>query len=344
MKLDSVLELKSEVLKNLRKKETQRRSAAQTENLVNPYVQNRIAVGYSATDRNQYQLELRVQREVGPAFRQAEEIKAKARGEANIEIIPYVGIPTKAEILDASVFRNFGKDKRPLHIGASVGHSDDGPGTLGAFVEIDGGVAILSNSHVLARSGQANKNDWIYQPGREPGRALSADDRVARLRNFVELSRVERNETDSAIALLNDDVEHDSNQIPKGFDFPDEGKLIRHLPGDPDLFQPNKPVCKIGRTTGWREGILTAIGLDGLTVNTRIGNVIFDNVLEVTWTDKSFSEPGDSGSLIYTRGELAALGLHFAAGPKGTGRKRTTVSYSCRLELILKTYEATLLD
>jgi hypothetical protein len=161
----------------------------------------------------------------------------------------------------------------------------------------------------------------------------------------VELSRVDRNESDSAIALLEKEVDHDSNQIPKGYGFPDEGKLIRHLPEKPELLQSNKPICKIGRTTGWREGILTALSLDGLTVTTpRLGNVIFDNVLEISWTDKSFSEPGDSGSLVYTRDELAALGLHFAAGPKGSGRKQTMVSYSCKLDLILKTYKATLLE
>ena len=87
MKLESILELKKGVLKSLRMQDAERRTATTTESLVNPYAANRIAVGYSAIGAGQYRLELRVQREGGPAFRRAEEIKEEARGEANIEII-----------------------------------------------------------------------------------------------------------------------------------------------------------------------------------------------------------------------------------------------------------------
>ncbi len=89
-------------------------------------------------------------------------------GKRFIEIIPYVEIPTKAEILDASVFRSYGGNKRPLHIGLSVGHTDDSPGSLGAFLETGDGVAILSNSPVLALSGRAEKKTGFTSWGVSP--------------------------------------------------------------------------------------------------------------------------------------------------------------------------------
>ena len=332
MKLQSVLDLKTQVLTTLRKHDAARRPGTSVESPVNPYPANRIAVGYSAVAaRGQFQLELRVQRLDGPAFRQAEQIKLQAAGEANIEVIPRIEIPTKTSTEEAGCWRGFCGNVRPLHIGLSVGHKEDTPGTLGAFLQTDDGVAVLSNSHVLALSGEAEEGDWVYQPGRETGRSMLANTRIGKLKNFTELSRANRNSSDSAIALLEPGVDHLSNRVPTGHDFPDEGELIRHQPHDPSspfdprLSAPNKRVCKVGRTTGWTEGMLTAMSIDDITVSTRLGNVVFDNVMEITWLarDNPFTKPGDSGSLVYTREELAAIGLHFAAGTKGTGKQQT---------------------
>jgi hypothetical protein len=74
---------------------------------------------------------------------------------------------------------------------------------------------------------------------------------------------------------------------------------------------------------------------------------VFDDVIEVTWksTKEPFSKPGDSGSLVFTKNGIVAVGLHFAGGVKRTNNGKTLgVSYSCDLEAVLKAHQASLID
>jgi hypothetical protein len=172
MRKESVLELKNEVLKSLWAKSARQRGAiAQTQGLVNPYVESRLAVGYSQPKKGKYKLEFRVQRADGAAYELAEKFKQKAKKEANIEVVPSIEIPSKTAVLDVIGHKGLikGKDLRndePIHIGLSIGHADDGAGTLGAFVSDNDKDCILSNNHVLALMGAARLGDPIYQPGR----------------------------------------------------------------------------------------------------------------------------------------------------------------------------------
>ena len=53
-------------------------------------------------------------------------------------------------------------------------------------------------------------------------------------------------------------------------------------------------VHKVGRTTGVRHGRVTAIELDGITVEYDIGVISFDNQIEIEGAGtKSFSDSGD---------------------------------------------------
>ncbi len=103
-------------------------------------------------------------------------------------------------------------------------------------------------------------------------------------------------------------------------------------------------MCKIGRTTCYTRGVLRAVDLDRVPVNVPgEGILLFKNVIEIRslTTDKPFSLPGDSGSLVFTEDGLEAIGIVFSGGWREDGYK---VSYVCKLEPILKWANAELLN
>ena len=298
MRRSSVLELKKMITEELKEK-AEFQLGTSVQGLVHPKKEGRLAVGYSKIKRNNYQLELRVQRGKGVAYNRALEIKDMARGEANIEIVPVVEVPPRAEVPEKGRIRLTGRT-RPLEIGISIGHLEGGTGTLGAFVELnDGRPAILSNNHVMARFNNADTGDFIYQPGQQDISRQLAGNRIARLHNFVELSRELRNHVDSAIAVIKDDISFRGNIIPSGVRHSRPGELLKL--GDPLELAANTVVSKIGRTTGFRQGIVKAIALDNVPVRTPIGNLMFDDTIEIEWLpDKEpFTKPGDSGSIVF---------------------------------------------
>jgi hypothetical protein len=348
MNRESVLELKQEVLKSLMVGGAGRGGAA-TQSLVNPRVESRLAVGYSETVKGDFQLELRVQRKQGAAYQRALNFKEQAKQEANIEEIPRIEIPAKTAVFDSSDKPKLVAYTRPLHIGLSVGHNDGGAGTLGAFVtDADGNECILSNNHVLSLMGQPD-DKAIYQPGRPDQSPLRTHHMIAKLSDTIVIAKTIRNESDSALAILLEGMDHESNKIPTGFDYPMEGQMI----GEPDdeasmleLLNKDEILCKIGRTTGYTEGRISAVALDNVPVKTALGNILFDNVIEINWESqrKPFSLTGDSGSLVFTKNGLVAVGLHFAGGLKKRDGREVGVSYSCNIMTVLKAHSASLLD
>jgi hypothetical protein len=305
---------------------------------------------YSQSRKGSYKLEFRVHRRHGAAYQRALEFRKKAKREANIEEVSFIEIPSRTAILGVPGRATLTARKRPLHLGLSIGHADDGAGTLGAFVsDNQGNVCILSNNHVLALMGQAELEDPIYQPGRPDKQRLTAQEEIASLSNYVIVTKKERDSADAAIAILDKNAQHESNRIPKGLGFPMEGRMIREVASFKDLLALMKKgtaVCKIGRTTGYTEGRIGAVALDNITVKTAIGNVVFDNVIEVDWESnkRPFTLPGDSGSMVFTKNGLWAVGLHFAGGQKKVKGRGIGVSYSCNMSTILQTLEVSLLD
>lgn len=75
---------------------------------------------------------------------------------------------------------------RPLVPGTSVAHKDVTAGTIGAFVEVDGQVMILSNNHVLANTNDSKLGDAVLQPGKYDGG--KAEDQVATLYWYAPLT------------------------------------------------------------------------------------------------------------------------------------------------------------
>ncbi len=341
MKKASVLELKKSSLKSLRK--ALRPSGPSVESII-PVIQNRIAVGYSRLEKDDYRLEIRVQRKDGPAYKQALQIKEEAHDEANIEVVRQIAIPTRLEIEDADPHPALIKRVRPLQIGLSIAHRDGAAGTLGAFVDTDDGHCILSNSHVLAQPSAAAENDPIFQPGRPDVARLNNKGQIGRLYSYDVLSRNVSNDCDSAIALLEKDESHIGNVIPAGCGSPFAGGKIVLREQIEDLLTKGREVYKIGRTTGWSVGTIDAVAVDDLIVSSGLGNLIYSDVIQIEWMDqkKPFSLPGDSGSLVFLQDgdEFVAFGLHFAGGKKEGGEG---VSFTCNLALALDSHSATFL-
>jgi hypothetical protein len=335
------------VLKSLWAQSAKHLSATQTQGLAGPNVESRLAVGYSQSKNKEYKLELRVQRRYGAAYKAAEEFKKKAGREANIEVVPSIEIPSRTAVFNVGGQKTLTLTQRPLHIGLSIGHADDGAGTLGAFVvDSEGNECVLSNNHVLALMGSAELDDPIFQPGR-PDQRLTGKRKIGNLSNYCVITKDDRDSIDAAVAALDEEIEHESNRIPNSF--PMRGKKIRQvnpLRNSLDLLNKGTVVCKIGRTTGFTTGRVAAVSVDNVTVKTSIGNVVFDNVIEINWesNQKPFSRPGDSGSVVFTKDGQWAIGLHFAGGEKMVKGKKVGVSYSCDMATVLETLDISLLD
>lgn len=203
------------------------------------------------------------------------------------------------------------KRQRPLRPGLSVSHADVTAGTIGAFV-VDGSGAVLalSNNHVLADSGRGAAGDVVMQPGVADGGSAAAD-RIGILDGVVALDPVAPNLVDAATARLDDDVEV-SAQYPAG-------SLAGWVAVTDDV-----EVEKAGRTTGVTRGRVSAIEIDGISVQYPTGVIDFDDQIEVTGGGpEGFSSGGDSGSLVYRPDTREAVGLLFAGsdtgGPDGQG-------------------------
>jgi hypothetical protein len=199
---------------------------------------------------------------------------------------------------------------RPAQPGCSVGfnypHGDIVmAGTFGAVVRDAAGVYILSNNHVLADEGQLAAGAPIYQPGlMDDGHTHT--DRIASLTRFVPLQTSTPNAVDAAIAELKKPAEV-SNSI-----------LFIGPPSAPADAQIDMPVHKFGRTTGYTVGQVSSVDTD-VTVQYETGNYTFHSqIIVLGLNGTAFSGSGDSGSLVVSRANNAAVGLLFAGGPQHT--------------------------
>jgi len=194
---------------------------------------------------------------------------------------------------------------KPIHPGDSIGHVTATYGTLGAVVSRSGKLYLLSNSHVLARSGKAKVKDVILSPGKTDG-GKNPRDLVARLAAFKKFVKGGTfvNSADCAIAVPVASRLADINPaipgigIPKGIKTPQRGMKI----------------VKVGRASGKTFGVIKDVHFRFVFKYDGIGEVgFFDQVLCTR-----YSIPGDSGSLVLDRKTKRAVGLHFASAPNGS--------------------------
>jgi hypothetical protein len=269
-----------------------------------------MSIGLAPLGKRQVRLAIRVQRQALMGSPAVEAAVRAARGEADVR---FVG---RVEKRTAGWMR---ARQRPLRIGCSIGHHAITAGTLGCFVRKTpgGGVHILSNNHVLADENAAARGDAIIQPG-DADKGRRPGDVVASLRSFVRLKTGANNLVDAAIAEVKAGVDFDARSL---------GSFGTLNGVGADILDDGIPVRKIGRTTGETTGRVSAFELDEVVVGFGIGNLAFDNQIEIESDGAGpFSDGGDSGSAILDA-ENRIVALLFAGSETG-GSNGLGVTYA----------------
>lgn len=319
--------------------------AVSAQSAVPPQPDRRLALGWSRVSETQARLEMRVNRRDGWALQRARSLRETVRGEAAILIMDKASVTPKSHALRSEA-RDGLAPATALCLGASVGHTDGGPGSIGGFARTgDGRLVALSCHHVLRPNEAAETGDKIYHPGRgDVSRLLASRHHIGTLSEYVVLSKSHLNDVDLAYAALRENVTDLGNVLPSGL-VPQElaNKPITRL-GSPDAeIYKGLTVGKIGRTTGYRTGTVNADQLvSGLTVNfPGSGDFLFGRVVEIRWNalNDPFSMDGDSGSLVFTVDERVGVGMHFAAVSMATDDETgetVGLSYAFPLDLATK--------
>jgi hypothetical protein len=307
-------------------------------------IQRSVAIGI-ARHEGEYRLAVRVQRPGLLRSSLVERIARQASGEVDVRMIGRIdkrararrAAPARSLAAKAVPVPWYQRNTRPLLIGASVGHINVTAGTIAAFVERRDATCLLSNNHVVANENLASRRDWIlqrasYDGGRQPS------ERVARLRFWVTLKKTGTNFVDAALAEVQPGIEIDAARLRELVN-----KRDRALTGlGPDFVDAGETVFKVGRTTGPTEGRVTAFDIDNLVVNYDMGNLRFDNQIEIEGAgNQAFSDGGDSGSLIVNAG-MEAVALLFAGGDAG-GSNGLGLTYANSIHRVLKDLKSTLL-
>jgi len=199
---------------------------------------------------------------------------------------------------------------RPAQPGSSIGFQDPNnqftmAGTFGAVVKDKNGIYVLSNNHVLADENRLPPGASIFQPGLLDGGSI-ATDQIAALTRFVTLQAQQPNAVDCALAKATNPNLLSSVVL-----------YIGAVQGTADAAI-DMGVHKFGRTTSYTVGRVTSTDTD-VTVGYDIGNLSFTGQIIIVGTGgKTFSNAGDSGSLILQRGTNKAVGLLFAGSASHT--------------------------
>lgn len=246
------------------------------------------------------------------------------------ELIPGEIKGIKTDVIETGVIKALHTERhRPALGGISVGHVDITAGTLGCVVSKAGTRYLLSNSHVLACSGDANIGDNILQPGSHDGGAI-AEDHFAELSAHVPINfsgaisecpisgvfvwginkllglirsktylqaikQTEENLVDAAIA-----------QPLKDSDLSNEILEIGEIKGTKSAILGMK-IKKSGRTTGLTTGEITQTNV---TVRVQYGEGKIAEFSDQIMAGK-MCEGGDSGSAVFTDDNYI-VGLLFA--------------------------------
>jgi hypothetical protein len=285
-----------------------------------------LSLGVSPSGTRDFKVAVRIQHrslERGP---HVEHIDRESRGEMDVR---YVGRAVKQTLWHQT-------KQRPLLIGASVGHFDTIGGTLGCFVALmgggDGTPRILSNNQVLANENRGRRGDDIVQPNKFD-RGVNGPDTIASLDVFKPLLTTGANRVDCALASVIPAMGFDATTLTG----------VGALAGLKSDFAGVTLVQKLGRTTGLTDGRVTAFELDNVVFEYDIGNIRFDDQIEIEGMGTGpFSKPGDSGSLVFTSGSLLAFGL-LVAGSETGGSNGQGVSYASLMATVLNDLNAQLL-
>jgi hypothetical protein len=211
-------------------------------------------------------------------------------------------------------------------------------GTLGFLGTLrDGRMVGFSNNHVTGESNHTPSGMHILSPS--PFDASPSSPPPLAIGTHLELvalssgdpQQISLQEIDAAIFLITDPNNVTSIQGNGSYDTP------------PEAIQPTAGmrVKKVGRTTGLRNGTVAGQVVLPLAIpykSNRFQSIVyFTDVWAVLGEGgNTFSEPGDSGSLVVTLDGSKAVGIVFAGG--------NNVSYIIPLQKILSHFSITLLS
>src|SRR6185369_6922111 len=185
---------------------------------------------------------------------------------------------------------------RNQHFGVSGGNVNDASsrfccsGTLGSLVKIGSTQYVLSNNHVLGRSGAATVGDDISQPG-----LIDNGCRIATVvADFTAAAPLGSSNVDAAIAQLRPGT-MDSTGFIEDIGVP-SSTIVNPSVG--------LSVAKSGRTTGFTTGTVSSINTS-VSVQYQQGcnqgkKFVVSYTGQVVINSSTFSAGGDSGSLIVT--------------------------------------------
>ena len=204
---------------------------------------------------------------------------------------------------------------RNLRFGVSGGNVNDSTrrfccsGTLGALVTNGTNQYILSNNHVLGRSGQAVSGEDVSQPG-----LIDSNCNIATVvADYTGAPALGPSNVDAAVAQLRPG-QMDSSGFIEDIGVP-SSTIVAPTVG--------LSVAKSGRTTGFTTGSITSINTSvNVQYTTQCGGgkkftVAFTG--QIVITPGTFSAGGDSGSLIVTNNASHnPVGLLFAGSSSAT--------------------------
>lgn len=209
-------------------------------------------------------------------------------------------------------------------------------GTLGFFVrDGNGQLYLVSNSHVIGRSGDAKAGEVVVQPGTLDLTTveLQSMNTLAKLRSRLAVARVRAvvpfrfagdsmipiNRVDAAIATVDEEKRGVGEVDRVGFGGAVRGVAEPYRVASDGSLIGSTRVHKVGRTTGATEG--TIVGLAGTGMIPYPGGSAFfagQLVIEATPdNDGAFSDRGDSGSAILND-QHELVGLLFAGSERQT--------------------------
>ena len=204
---------------------------------------------------------------------------------------------------------------RNQHFGVSGGNVNDissrfcCSGTLGSLVKIGSTQYVLSNAHVLGRSGAAVVGDDVSQPG-----LIDNNCRIATVvADFTAAAPLGSSNVDAAIAQLRPG-QMDSTGFIEDIGVPSSTTVVPTI---------GMSVAKSGRTTGFTTGTISSVNTS-VSIQYQQGcnqgkkfNVTYTG--QVVINSSTFSAGGDSGSLIVTNnGSHNPVGLLFAGSSTTT--------------------------
>ncbi|NHA05470.1 FAD-dependent oxidoreductase [Mucilaginibacter sp. HC2] len=207
--------------------------------------------------------------------------------------------------------------------------SDGGQGTLGCFLTLpDGQTVILSTSHVLGEPSKTT--NYIAALGIDGQDQM----RIGKLYDSVRLSGIKAgsdfsdvNLIDAAIAILDPGIRF-SSKIP----FRQKQLTIVGY-STPEI---NSMVYKYGSGSGLTKGKVLAVnGTMQVSYNTNRKRAFREVILIESEDGRPFSQPGDSGALIFNEKGIA-FGIIFAASG--------SISIACPIQPILTQFNCKLYD